>query len=191
MTPKTRLTIITGNGKGKTTQALGRAVAAAWSGERVLIVQFLKGTGFTGELTSVQHWGGRIEMRQFGAGCPHSTAIRDGLAPCRSCGVCFQENKNPARDFVGQAFAAAKQAAASGEWDLLVLDEVSHAVNKGFLDGTRVIEWVRQVSGQIRLILTGRNMPAEWVALADEATECLAVKHPIQQGIKARWGVEY
>ena len=144
-----RLTVITGNGKGKTTAAMGRAVLAAWSGERVLVVQFLKGTGYTGELTAAEHWSGRLVIRQFGAGCLHMAEIRDGLGECRRCGNCFRANKLPENRFVDQALP------------------------------------------KVRLVLTGRNMPQALLALADEATECEMVKHPISQGIFGRWGVEY
>ena len=186
-----RLTVITGNGKGKTTAAMGRATLAAWSGERVLVVQFLKGTGYTGELTAAEHWSGRLVIRQFGAGCLHAAEIRDGLGECRRCGNCFRANKLPENRFVDQAFEAVKQAAESAQWDLLVLDEVSHAINKGLLDQGRFIDWLHTALPRVRLVLTGRNMPQALLALADEATECEMVKHPILQGIFGRWGVEY
>ena len=106
-----RLTVITGNGKGKTTAAMGRAALAAWNGERVLVVQFLKGTGYTGELTAAEHWSGRLVIRQFGAGCLHMAEIRDGLGECRRCGNCFRANKLPENRFVDQAFESVMQAA--------------------------------------------------------------------------------
>ena len=189
-----RLTVITGNGKGKTTAGMGRAVLAAWSGERALVVQFLKGTGYTGELEAAGHWQGQLEIRQFGAGCPDSPAIRQGIGECRRCGTCFRENKRPENRFVDQAFDCAREEAGSGRWDLLVLDEISHAVNKGLLDLATVVDWIRQVreaAPPVRLVLTGRSMPAQLVELAEEAVECVMVKHPITCGIMGRWGVEY
>ena len=186
-----RLTVITGNGKGKTTAAMGRAVFAAWNGERVLVVQFLKGTGYTGELQSAGQWSGHFVIKQFGAGCLHSEEIRQGLGECRRCGSCFRANKLPENRFVGQAFDYVRQAAESGQWDLLVLDEVSHAVNKGLLDMAEFVAWLQGAMPKVRLVLTGRNMPPRLIALADEATECEMVKHPISQGIFGRWGVEY
>lgn len=191
MTQLPQLTVITGNGKGKTTAAMGRAALAAWSGERVLVVQFLKGTGYTGELAASKHWSGRFVIKQFGAGCQHSAEIRQGLSECRRCGSCFRANKLPENRFVEQAFDAVRQASESAEWDLLVLDEVSHAINKGLLDLNQFIDWVKTATTQARLVLTGRNMPAALVAMADEATECEMVKHPMAQGIFGRWGVEY
>lgn len=186
-----RIAVITGNGKGKTTNGMGRAVVAAWAGERVLVVQFLKGTGYTGELKSSHNWQGRLEIRQFGAGCAFSEEIEQGRSECRRCGSCFRENKKPENHFVDQAFDCAQAAAGSGEWDMLVLDEISHAINKGLLDLNRALEWIQQTRPEIRLVLTGRDMPPALIALADEATECVMVKHPIQRGIMGRWGVEY
>ena len=186
-----RITVVTGNGKGKTTSAMGRAVLAAAAGERVLVVQFLKGTGYTGELTAAPHWQGRLKIRQFGGGCPHSAEIGQGLGLCRRCGTCFRENRRPENDFAGQAFRCAQQAAESGQWDMLVLDEISHSLNKGLLNAAQVVEWLEQTASHLRLVLTGRNMPAAVLALAEEATECVAVKHPMSRGILGRWGVEY
>ena len=186
-----RISVITGNGKGKTTTAIGRAVLAAASGERVLVVQFLKGTGYTGELEAAKHWQGQLLIRQFGAGCFQSAEVAAGVAECTRCGTCFRENRRPENRFAQQAFECAKEAAASAEWDVLVLDEISHSVNKGLLDLMQVTEWIHGITGQVRLILTGRNMPPELVALSEETTECVAVKHPITQGIFGRRGSEY
>ncbi len=186
-----RITVITGNGKGKTTSGMGRAVLAAWSGERALVVQFLKGTGYTGELQAAKHWPGRLQIRQFGAGCPRSREIAQGVLVCERCGNCFRENRRPENRFAGMAFECAQQAVLSGEWDLLVLDEISHSMNRGLLDPVEVVNWVRAASSQLRIVLTGRNMPAELLEIADEATECAMVKHPITRGIWGRRGVEY
>ena len=186
-----RISVVTGNGKGKTTSGMGRAVLAAWSGERALVVQFLKGTGYTGELRAAEHWQGRLKICQFGAGCPNSAGIEQGLMVCERCGNCFRENKRPENNFAGKAFECAKMAVSSAQWDLLVLDEISHAMNKGLLDTAKVVEWVQGASSQLRLVLTGRNMPVEILEIAEEATECEMVKHPITRGILGRRGVEY
>ena len=73
----------------------------------------------------------------------------------------------------------------------MVLDEISHSVNRGLLDLAVVLDWVRSVSSGLRLVLTGRNMPSELLEIAEEATECMVVKHPITQGIWGRRGIEY
>lgn len=186
-----RITAITGHGKGKTTSGMGRAVLAAWSGERVLVVQFLKGTGYTGELRASRHWEGRLEIRQFGAGCSNSLEIGAGRMVCTRCGTCFRENKNPENRFAAKAFEYSQQAVSSGQWDLLVLDEISHPLNRGLLETARIVDWIMAERMKLRFVLTGRNMPAELLAIADEATECGMLKHPISRGIMGRRGVEY
>jgi len=186
-----RITIVTGDGKGKTSTAMGRAVLAAWSGERVMVVQFLKGTGYTGELRAERNWRGDLKIKQFGAGCFQSEAIAAGLTECSRCGNCFRENRRPENRFAVRAFACAPAAAASEEWDLMVLDEIRHPINKGLLELGQVTGWVESVAGKVRLILTGRNMPQELLEIADEATECMSMKHPITRGIFGRRGSEY
>jgi cob(I)alamin adenosyltransferase len=170
---------------------MGRAVLAAWSGERVLVVQFLKGTGYTGELSAAEHWKGTLSICQFGAGCPRSLEIGKGLLECERCGNCFRENRNPENNFAGKAFECANTASLSGLWDLLVLDEISHAMNRGILETAKVVDWVRDASSRVRIVLTGRNMPPDLLEIAEEATECKMLKHPMTRGIWGRRGVEY
>jgi len=186
-----RLTIVTGNGKGKTTSGLGRAVMAALSGERVLVIQFLKGTGYTGELKAAGHWNGRLAIRQFGSGCFQAAEIGSGTAECSRCGTCFRENRRPENRFALQAFECAREAVESAQWELLVLDEISHALNRGLLELPAVIRWTREVAGRVGLVMTGRNMPPELMEMADWVTECRAVKHPAARGILGRRGIEY
>lgn len=187
-----RVTAITGCGKGKTTSGMGRVLLALCRGERVVVVQFLKGTGYTGELKAAAAcWPDRLKIRQFGSGCPDADAIAAGTLTCRRCGGCFRENRRPENDYAGKAFAWAKQEAASGTWDMMLLDEISHPLNRNLLDKAAVVEWVGSVSGSLRLVLTGRGMPAELLATAEEATDCDMVKHPITRGILGRRGVEY
>jgi len=100
-------------------------------------------------------------------------------------------SREPENHFADLAFEYAQAAAGSGRWDMLVLDEISHAINKGLLDISAVIDWIRRTDPKIRLVLSGRNMPQALIEIADEATECMMVKHPIQKGIIGRRGVEY
>lgn len=185
------LTVMTGNGKGKTTSGMGRALIAAWLGKSVMVVQFLKGTGYTGELQAAAFWRGRLVIRQFGAGCRRSSEIAAGRAECLRCGECFRGNRRPENRFADQAFTWAKAAADSGDWDVLVLDEISHCLNKELLGTHQVTDWIRTAMQHVRLVATGRNMPPELVLMADEATECRMVKHPINRGIYGRRGSEY
>ena len=179
--------IFTGNGKGKTTAALGTALSAALQGRRVAMIQFLKGSGYTGELTAIRELSLPFSIRQFGYGCPFSAEIRSGAAVCTKCGQCFGQNRNPANGYADLAWQAAREAAADAE--LLVLDEVSHALNRKLLPLDAFVDWLRSL--QTDVVLTGRNMPQILIELAEAATECQPLRHPMQQGIDARRGTEY
>lgn len=181
----------TGAGKGKTTAALGLALEAALAKKRVTVVQFLKGGGFTGELSATNYLSPYIDIHQFGYGCPIGEEIKCGTMVCNKCGSCFRENKNPRRNFAEKALAFAAQALSAGRVELLILDEISHAIRHGLLDKQAVINLITGRPEFTSIVLTGRYMPAELLALSDWVTECCAVKHPAAAGIDARRGIEY
>lgn len=182
--------IFTGSGKGKTTSALGLAVRAAASGEQAVVVQFLKGGGYTGELYSERYLEPYFSIKQFGFGCPTATEIKSGQALCTKCGQCFRENRNPANGFAPQALAYAR-GVLNDNIKVLVLDEISHAIKHKLIKLEEVLDLVTRRPPKVSIVLTGRNMPPELIELADEATECRVVKHPINVGIDARRGTEY
>lgn len=188
---KSSVIVITGDGKGKTTTALGLAAHAVGQGKIVKMVQFLKGGGYTGELISCRYFGDLFTIYQFGYGCSIADDIRSGKKVCTKCGVCFRENRNPERNYAGQAMEMAKQFAVDPSVSLLILDEISHAIRRGLIDEAAVIQLVSKRLPGISLILTGRNMPDRLISLADSATDCGSVKHPIQSRIDARRGIEY
>lgn len=179
--------IFTGNGKGKTTAALGTALSAALQGRRVAMIQFLKGGGYTGELASIRTLALPFSIRQFGYGCKIAEAIRSGEAVCTKCGECFGQNRKPENGYADAAWQAAREAAA--EADLLVLDEVSHALNRKLLPLEEFVVWLKRLKNDV--VLTGRNMPQEILEIAAAATECVPQRHPMQKGIDARRGTEY
>jgi cob(I)alamin adenosyltransferase len=183
--------IFTGEGKGKTTAALGLAVRAVGEGKKAAVVQFLKGGGYTGELFAQCHLAPNLVIKQFGYGCPDAAAIQSGEAVCRKCGECFRQNRLPDRNYAGQALVFARELLATEEFDLVVLDEVSHAIRHGLVPAEEVAALVRNRPQRTDIVLTGRAMPEILVALADHATECRMVKHPIEAGIDARRGSEY
>jgi len=182
--------IFTGDGKGKTTAALGLAITAAAKGQQAAMVQFLKGGGYSGELFAQELIAPYFIIRQFGYGCHLSETIRSGKATCNHCGECFRQNREPGRDYAGQALTYAAELLRQGT-ELLVLDEVSHAIHRGLLPLEKVVDLVGGRLPQVTIILTGRNMPERLLTLADQITECFSVKHPIEQGIDARRGSEY
>lgn len=185
------VTAITGGGKGKTTTALGIAASVFWEGGRILIVQFLKGTGYTGELWVAQAFGERFQIHQFGAVCSISEDIRSGQAMCSRCGKCFRDNRNHENGYAVLALSFVLKEAETGNWDLIILDEISHSLNRGMIAEDVVQKLLHDYRKKIRFVLTGRNMPQGILDYVDCTIECIPVKHPISQGIWARRGIEY
>jgi len=148
--------INTGAGKGKTTAAMGTALRAVGNGMKVLMLQFLKGSWHYGELDAVQAFGANFVMKQMGRGF-----VKIGGA----------ETDPEDIRLVEAAWEEAREAIYSGEWDMVVLDEINYAI--GYV------------------ILTGRNAHPALVELADTVTEMREVKHAYQRGILAQRGIEY
>lgn len=181
------ITVFTGNGKGKTTSAIGAGLSGLAKGQKVLMVQLLKGSSYSGEQMSLYRLG--IPFIQFGVGCRWSAMIRSGLKHCTGCGECFRQNRDPeiAAPLIAQAVLWLEGLQA-GEYDLIILDEVSHALKHGFLSLDKLREILKKPADWI---LTGRGMPREIQPLVDSWWELEAVKHPFTQGIKSRRGIEY
>lgn len=126
------ITVYTGNGKGKTTSAIGQGLFNLDMNQKVLMVQFLKGSTYTGELMGLNRMG--IPIFQFGVGCRWSAMIRTGFRHCTGCGECFRQNRDPeiASPLIEEAVTLLK-GSWTKEYDMIILDEVSHALNHGFL----------------------------------------------------------
>ena len=170
------LLINTGPGKGKTTAALGTALRAVGSGMRVLMLQFLKGSWHYGELDAVQPFGDNFVLKQMGRGF-----VKVGGA----------ETDPEDIRMVEEAWAEARAAIESGDWDLGILDEINYAIGYGMLDPAAVAEALRNRPEMVHVILTGRNAHPLLVELADTVTEMREVKHAYQKGILAQRGIEY
>jgi cob(I)alamin adenosyltransferase len=166
----------TGPGKGKTTAALGTALRAVGNGMRVLVLQFLKGSWHYGELDAVQSFGQNFVMKQMGRGF-----VKVGGA----------ETDPEDIRLVESAWAEARAAIESGEWDMVVLDEINYAISYGMLDAAQVAEALKNKPEMVHVILTGRNAHPLLVELADTVTEMREVKHAYQKGILAQRGIEY
>jgi cob(I)alamin adenosyltransferase len=167
--------IFTGDGKGKTSAALGAALRALGHGLRVYFVFFMKGDYPYGELSILSKLP-NIEMASFG----HRDRFVDpaNIKP---------EEKEQAR----QALAAAREAMLSGNYDLVVLDEVNVAVFCKLVELDEVVKLIDDKPPQVELILTGRKADTKLVQLADLVTEMLKIKHPYDEGVVARKGIEY
>ncbi len=166
----------TGPGKGKTTAAMGTALRAVGNGMRVLMLQFLKGSWHYGELDAVKAFGDKFVMKQMGRGFVKVGAAETDPEDIR---------------LVEQAWAEAEQAIASGEWDLVILDEINYAISYKMLDPAKVAEALKRKPEMVHVILTGRNAHPTIVELADTVTEMREVKHAYQKGIQAQRGIEY
>lgn len=168
--------INTGPGKGKTTAALGTALRAVGCGMRVLVLQFLKGSWHYGELDAVTAFGENFVMKQLGQGFVKVGGAEPGEDDLR---------------MVREGWDEAREAILSGEWDLVVLDEINYAISYKMLDPEPVAETLRQKPEMVHVILTGRNAHPMLVELADTVTEMREVKHAYQKGIQAQRGIEY
>jgi len=168
--------INTGPGKGKTTAAMGTALRAVGNGMRVLMLQFLKGSWHYGELDAVKPFGDNFVMKQMGRGF-----VKVGGA----------ETDPEDSRLVEEAWQEARSAILSGEWDLVVLDEINYAIGYGMLDPAKVVETLKQRPEMVHVILTGRNAHPSLIEIADTVTEMRQVKHAYESGILAQRGIEY
>src|ERR1700728_1588409 len=161
------LLINTGPGKGKTTAALGTALRAAGNGMKVLVLQFLKGSWHYGELDAAE----ALNTQAF----PESFVLKQmGRGFVKVGGA---ETDPEDIRLVQEAWAESAAAILSGDWDLIVLDEINYAISYKLLDPEKVAEVLRQKPEMTHIILTGRNAHPTLVELADTVTEMREVKH--------------
>ncbi len=175
------LIVYTGDGKGKTSAALGNVFRALGHGWRVLVIQFFKGDWpiVFGELESAKAHP-KLEILQLGKGFVQAMGDKKP----------FTEHKNAARD----AVEIAKQKIYSGDYDLVVLDEVIYAIDYldiRLVELKDVLEIIEKKPAHVHLILTGRNAQKEIIERADLVTEMKEIKHPFQKGIQAQKGIDY
>jgi cob(I)alamin adenosyltransferase len=168
--------INTGTGKGKTTAALGTALRAVGNGMRVLMLQFLKGSWHYGELDAVEAFGENFVLKQMGRGFVKVGGAKTDPEDLR---------------LVEEAWAEAAAAIASGEWDMVILDEINYAISYGMLDAAVVADALRTRPPMLHVILTGRNAHPMLVEMADTVTEMREIKHAYQAGVQAQRGIEY
>ena len=166
--------VYTGDGKGKTTCALGLALRAAGQGFQVYLIQFLKGRE-TGEAKAAARLAPEMTLRYYG---------RPGLVNLK-----FPAPEDVA--LVREAWDLARKVLAAGEHDLVILDEINLALTYNLVPLDEALEVLRQRPPWVEVVLTGRQAPPELVALADLVTEMRPVKHYYQAGVKSRRGIEW
>jgi len=164
--------VYTGNGKGKTTAAIGLAIRAAGAGMRVYIAQFVKGMHYS-ELDALDRFADRITLKQYG---------RD----------CFIEKEPEEEDIhaARQGLEEVKGILASGDYQMVILDEANIATRYNLFSPDELIEVVRSKPEAVELVITGRNADPKVVALADLVTEMKEIKHYYNKGVEARAGIE-
>lgn len=170
--------LYTGNGKGKTTAALGLALRALGHERKVAVVQFFKRTSSkTGELLFVEKFDGPISIEQFGAS---RYATREEKQMVVESG-----------QTVERGWQVASRLSTDADLDLVVLDEVTHAVKSGQVPLEQLIGVIEGKAPHLELVLTGRHAPQELLDVCDYVTEMKEIKHPFRDGIRAREGTEY
>lgn len=172
--PQKGLTIIfTGDGKGKTTAALGQVLRAAGHGLKACVVQFIKGKWPTGEAKAMREMAGLCEFHTMGSGFTWKSSEQDTLKAAQ------------------EAWKLAEEKVMSGDYDLVVLDELTYLVTYELLDEADILNLIDRRPSHVDLVITGRNATPGMVAAADLVTEMRLIKHPYDKGIKARKGIEF
>lgn len=167
--------IYTGNGKGKTTAAFGLAMRAVGHGFKVYIIQFMKGRDDYGEIEGLKRLQPECQLEHFGApGWVHR-------------GENIEEHKQEVR----KALMRAQEIIISGEWNIVILDEILNAIRFELIPENVVLELLNKKHPNVELVLTGRKASQAIIERADLVTEMVQIKHPFEQGIIARQGIEY
>lgn len=180
LVPKERrglVVVITGHGKGKTTTAFGIAVRACGHDMRVCIIQFMKGDLYTGEWDGVKKMGCHVEL----------TATGKGFCGIQGNPYPFSEHRENAQD----AIRLAREKMESGEYDILILDEINNALHLKLVDLDQVLELLRDKPPLLHLVLTGRDADPAVVELADTVSEVREIKHAYRQGIEPQPGIDF
>ncbi len=171
---KGQVLVLSGEGKGKSSSAFGMVFRAAGWGLKVLVIQFIKGQWQTGEQKAAQRFD-NIEWHALGDGFTWDT-------------------KNPEQDIktTKEIWQFSQEKIRSGEFDVVVLDEINYCCGYGWITGQEIADFIRQDKPSwLHLILTGRNAPQEVLETADTVTEMRKIKHAYEKGIKAEQGMEF
>ncbi len=175
-TKKGLLIVFTGNGKGKTTAALGMALRTIGHGHKVAIIQFIKGGWNTGEEKALQKFSSKISWHSLGEGFTWETQDR------------IKDEK-----LVKEAWELAKEYIKNESFKLIILDEINIAIKLGYMNSEEIIQFLKSLKNRNNhVVLTGRGAPKSIINFADLVTEMKLVKHPFkEQGIKAQKCVEF
>jgi len=169
--------VYTGNGKGKTTAALGLAMRAVGYEHKVCMLQFIKGSWHYGEMDSSKKLEPNFELIAVGKGF---VGILDDNSP-------REEHER----YAEEALRICREKIFSGKYDVVILDEVNYAINLGLINVQEIIKIIGEKPANLDLVLTGNHAKEEIIELADLVTEMKEIKHPFKSGIKAKKGIDF
>ena len=177
MSEKGLVIVYTGNGKGKTTAALGMALRAIGYDHKVCMLQFIKGSWHYGEMDSSKKLEPNFELIAVGKGF---VGILDDNSP-----------REEHEKYAAEAVRICREKIFSEKYDVIILDEVNYAITLGLIDVQEIIKIIKEKPSDLDLVLTGRDVKEEIVELADLVTEMKEIKHPFKSGIKAKKGIDF
>ncbi len=163
--------IYTGDGKGKTSAALGLAMRAAGQGMKIIVIQFLKGEEGGEHFFARKH--GSFEIKQFGRG------------------DIFKKSEAELTHEAGDAYKFTEKTLEEGRYDVVILDEIFIAHWRGLVSLKQILDLIDKKPAGVELVMTGRKAPQEVIKQADLVTEMLMIKHPFVEGIGQRKGIEF
>ncbi len=168
--------VLTGNGKGKTTAAMGQALRAVGHGLKVLMLQFIKGTWDYGELESIKKLDPDFKIKPLGKGFVRSKS---------------KLSNNEAIENINQSWEQAEKEIFSDKYDMVILDEINYVIDFGLLPVDKMLTLLEKKPKRLHIILTGRNAHDKVIERADLVTEMVEIKHHYSKGIKAQKGIEF
>jgi len=168
--------VFTGNGKGKTTAAMGQALRAVGQGMKVLMLQFIKGTWDYGELVSIKKLNANFVIRPLGKGFIRSKS---------------KLNDKEAIENIKQSWEQAEKEILSDTYDMVILDEINYVIDFGLLPVEKILSLLEKRPERLHIVLTGRNAHEKVIETADLVTEMKEIKHQYSKGIKAQKGIEF
>ena len=169
--------VYTGNGKGKTTAALGLALRAIGYEHKVCMLQFIKGSWHYGEMDSSKKLEPNFELIAIGKGF---VGILDDNSP-----------REEHEKYAAEALKICREKIFSEKYNVVILDEVNYAINLGLINVEEIIKLIKNKPASLDLVLTGNHAKDEIIKLADLVTEMKEVKHPFKSGIKAKKGIDF
>jgi cob(I)alamin adenosyltransferase len=169
--------VVTGHGKGKTTAALGMALRAVGHGMRVCIIEFIKGDIYSGEIDGIKKLSPHVELHIMGC----------GFYRTKDDPYTHEEHRKKAQE----AFKLAEQKMLSGDFDILILDEVNVALTLNLIDLSQILALIKKKPPLMHLILTGRDAHPELIKRAHTVTEMKETKHAFSKGIDPQKGIDY